>query len=179
KLRAEIIRRVAGENMIDKFGWNELDSVAVVGVMEAIARYDPDHPSARSIETVLSYRIRQEIVKDEPRNFGANGMPDTAYRKGHKIDTMIGEDDAWNMTDSELEQITGEPSAGAIVRARLQPTDIMRPTDEEGETGLEPIEELADEPEDDTDISTLRMFGLLLKIDDERRRTLVARKWAY
>jgi len=83
------------------------------------------------------------------------------------------------MTDSELEQITGEPSAGAIVRARLQPTDIMRPTDEEGETGLEPIEELADEPEDDTDISTLRMFGLLIKIDDERRRTLVARKWAH
>jgi DNA-directed RNA polymerase specialized sigma subunit len=176
KLRAEIIRKVAGEAMIEKFTWEELDQVASVGVMEAVKRFDPNHPAGKPFETVLSYRIRQEVVQYIAANSGALSMPDTAYRKGSKIDKMVEDEEIWRRSDSELEASTGERSAGAIVRARLQPVSIMKPSGEWEIDELGHEDEYEDENED---TAALRMVAELTAEPDPAVRRLRALSWAH
>lgn len=99
----------------------EILQEAWVGLADAVQRWDPDHDGGLRFWTVASYRITIAIKHWQSTNSGALGMTRYAWESAWRIQQKLDQAGVveWEaLTDEELKAITGEASAGSILRAR-------------------------------------------------------------
>ena len=119
--------RYSGEQL------EEIIQEAWYGFVDAVERYDPEHPKAKSFWTVVGYRVKEAIQQWQSKNSGGIGMPRRAWQTAWNIDEELeaARVTEWEkLTDAELKEVTGVHSAGPILRART-PGHTLFEDDEE------------------------------------------------
>lgn len=101
----------------------EIEQEAWLGLMDAVERYDANHPAGKPFWTVAGYRITEHIMQWQARNSGAVPLPKRQWTRAYQIDKALEEQgmEQWEeFSDDDLAAATGVRSAGPILRARTK-----------------------------------------------------------
>lgn len=104
----------------------DMRQAGLVGLWEAVLRYDPDHPSGKSFATVATYRIAYAIENYVAEMGGSLSVPRTQFNKVRRILQAIEDyvtanpgapdpEDAFS--DEDLDALTGVKDSRATLAA--------------------------------------------------------------
>lgn len=114
----------------------DMRQAGLVGLWEAVLRFDPDHPSGKSFATVATYRIAYAVENFVAEMGGALSVPRTQFNKVRRIlramETYVAEnpgapDPEDTMSDDELDALTGVRDS----RATLAAVGVIEPLERE------------------------------------------------
>jgi DNA-directed RNA polymerase specialized sigma subunit len=125
---AKAVDQEYGLSRYNKAARDEMLNEAWVGFLEAVERYNPDHPSGKPFWTVVGYRARQNMLTWQARNSGGVPMPQQAFQDAWHIDKALEKAGVvlWEeLTKEQLAELTGRNNAYEILWARHESLSLL------------------------------------------------------